>query len=383
MGCPKLTYHLTAEPRLRCVYNAADEEENHVVAPTPTINIPSEKPAIWRIYTADDEQPRLYVPEYRLYIICEEVAPGVYRYTYCLNNPLIYTDPSGEIIFTILAAIFCPPLLPIAICADIFSTGNVVTHAIRGDINNPGDFLKYYGQGALTGAAIGAAFMYAPVGLQKVMMLYGKAQLAVGGFNMTAGLIDGVNNGDWTRFRNAGKLFLGNFYLDENDPGLGICNGILRHTWEIPQTFLGHTISQAFNFAGYTEKVEYWGGVTFGTNSKDGLTGGGISLGNFINVNVDSPYDNFNDYILRGGDYGLMHEYGHTFDSRYLGPLYLPIVGLPSLKSASSNEMVVYQELTILKHNIMGYERSANRHAKRYFRRFGVVWNERRYPTYE
>ena len=30
MGCPRLTYHLTTEPRLRCVYNAADGEENRV-----------------------------------------------------------------------------------------------------------------------------------------------------------------------------------------------------------------------------------------------------------------------------------------------------------------------------------------------------------------
>ena len=40
------------------------------------------------------------------------------RYGYCMNNPLVYTDPSGDFIFTILAAIFCPPLLPVAIAAD-------------------------------------------------------------------------------------------------------------------------------------------------------------------------------------------------------------------------------------------------------------------------
>lgn len=41
------------------------------------------------------------------------------RYAYCVNNPLKYTDPSGEFIFTALAAIFCPVLLPAAIGADI------------------------------------------------------------------------------------------------------------------------------------------------------------------------------------------------------------------------------------------------------------------------
>jgi len=43
---------------------------------------------------------------------------GYDRYAYCRNNPLKYTDPSGEFIFTTLA-MFYPPLLPLAIAADI------------------------------------------------------------------------------------------------------------------------------------------------------------------------------------------------------------------------------------------------------------------------
>lgn len=45
---------------------------------------------------------------------------------------------------------------------------------------------------------------------------------------------------------------------------------------------------------------------------------GGISLGRTI--------------IVRRCDFdSLKHEYGHTVQSRYLGPLYLFIVGIPSL----------------------------------------------------
>ena len=40
------------------------------------------------------------------------------RYSYCLNNPLKYTDPSGEF-FTALTFICCPCLLPIGIAVDI------------------------------------------------------------------------------------------------------------------------------------------------------------------------------------------------------------------------------------------------------------------------
>ena len=34
MGCHRLTYHFTAEPRLRCVYNAADGDRNRVACPS-------------------------------------------------------------------------------------------------------------------------------------------------------------------------------------------------------------------------------------------------------------------------------------------------------------------------------------------------------------
>jgi RHS repeat-associated protein len=40
------------------------------------------------------------------------------RYSYCWNNPLLNNDPSGEFIFTILAALFCPPLIPAAMQVD-------------------------------------------------------------------------------------------------------------------------------------------------------------------------------------------------------------------------------------------------------------------------
>ena len=41
------------------------------------------------------------------------------RYSYAWNNPMKYNDPSGNFIFSILSAIFYPPLLPTAIGADI------------------------------------------------------------------------------------------------------------------------------------------------------------------------------------------------------------------------------------------------------------------------
>ena len=55
------------------------------------------------------------------YVQMPDFSQNFNRYSYCLNNPLKYTDPSGEFIFTLLAAIIpgAQPLLPFAIAADI------------------------------------------------------------------------------------------------------------------------------------------------------------------------------------------------------------------------------------------------------------------------
>ena len=83
------------------------------------------------------------------------------RYSYCLNNPLMYTDPSGEIIFTALATIFCPPLLPWAIGADIGmwsggSMANGTMNPFKWDYSS-GKTWGYMLGGAVTGALSGGA----------------------------------------------------------------------------------------------------------------------------------------------------------------------------------------------------------------------------------
>lgn len=88
-------------------------------------------------------------------------APGNWlnynRYAYCLNNPFLYTDPSGEFIFTVLAAIFCPVLLPAAISTDI----GWISGGVRA-MNTPGmSFMDGAWRGAVTGAVGG---LLAPVG---------------------------------------------------------------------------------------------------------------------------------------------------------------------------------------------------------------------------
>ncbi|MBK7480198.1 MAG: hypothetical protein IPI69_11090 [Bacteroidales bacterium] len=88
------------------------------------------------------------------YVQLPDFTQNFNRYSYCLNNPLKYSDPDGEWIFTILAGIFCPALLPVAIAADFGGIMNVATHIEN--INNFGQLAAFYGIGAASGAA-GAA----------------------------------------------------------------------------------------------------------------------------------------------------------------------------------------------------------------------------------
>ena len=82
----------------------------------------------------------------------------------------------------------------------------------------------------------------------------------------------------------------------------------------------------------------------------------------------------------------FMHEYGHTFSSRAWGPLYLGVVGVPSLFSAwlSNDVTTVFegQSTTLSKHDFRWCERKANKHAKNYFKNKSTLpWDENWYPT--
>lgn len=76
------------------------------------------------------------------------------RYAYCLNNPLVYTDPDGEFFW-----------FPIIAGALIFGGWNVGIHSQNGDIHNLWDGLGYFVQGAAAGAAAGAGWSFGIAGI--------------------------------------------------------------------------------------------------------------------------------------------------------------------------------------------------------------------------
>ena len=143
-----------------------------------------------------------------------------------------------------------------------------------------------------------------------------------------------------------------------------------RFTWELPQTLAGWFYSIGRALVGQADRVDSFGGITFVT--KKGYNYGmGVSLGTFVDLWASSWMQGEGEkYIL--GNQICMHEFGHTTDSQRFGWLYLPVIGLPSLLSASGKG----------DHSVFWTETRANRHAKRYFGKYySIAWNETGYPT--
>ncbi len=193
---------------------------------------------------------RLYDP-----VLCRMLSPDPFiqspdntqnynRFSYCLNNPLKYTDPSGEIIFTAAVLIAAPftggaslALLPYAIGADI---GMWQGGTMANGTMNP--FKWDYGSGKTwaymgAGAAIGGVSSFAGAGAGTALTSYttltvnhvmygaitGAVSGAVGGFAM--GGLSGVHqNGKWSwnnAWNGAGMGAAGGFVLGGVSTAIG------------------------------------------------------------------------------------------------------------------------------------------------------------------
>ena len=110
-------------------------------------------------------------------------------------------------------------------------------------------------------------------------------------------------------------------------------NKTLSRIWEAPQKALAHIIAkvskaQYIEFGGYADDddkeevihIHLWG------------HGGGMSLSNHIFLparHFDKPLNEI--MASKWHSEYLAHEYGHTIQSHKLGPLYLFVIGAPSL----------------------------------------------------
>ena len=86
----------------------------------------------------------------------------------------------------------------------------------------------------------------------------------------------------------------------------------LIYIWQLPQNLLGLALLHYYK---HEEMYHRLNGRTFYFTTE---MSSGISLGDYIIMNREDKED------------GMKHEYGHSIQSRILGPLYLLIIGLPS-----------------------------------------------------
>lgn len=98
-----------------------------------------------------------------------------------------------------------------------------------------------------------------------------------------------------------------------------LCVNIISFIWQLPQHILFFILSI---FIKHDLYVIYKGKRIYKIKTK---FFSGVSLGNYIFLNENY----FANYISTSQT--IRHEYGHSIQSLILGPLYLFLVGIPSL----------------------------------------------------
>ena len=204
------------------------------------------------------------------YIQAPENPMNFNRYTYAMNNPVKYNDPSGDFF---LKTIF-------TLAYDFFRTG----------------FTK-------------GGFEFWNWGSDH--------------FNSAWRQFDPTMTGSKTN--NAFWIDAGRFITDPNRSSLGQTWQIIsRLTWQSPQMELGNLYSHVRNMTGEIDNIEFYSGATLvNGNTNDPSDRWGLTLGSYINGR-NLRADPFTDQMFR-------HEYGHTLQSEVLGPFYTGSVGVRSL----------------------------------------------------
>ena len=317
------------------------------------------------------------------YVQAPDFTQNFNRYSYALNNPLRYTDESGEFVLTTMLTVA-------GITAAIYGLGNFTVHAMRGDNLDGWNWIKYLASGAAAGFVVGAMAYTGWCGIGAMSNMAGfwgtvgniakYGAISIEGLHVTStvvGAAGGLINKGWKGLGNSMKVLLGNFYLDENASFFeSIWQGVLRHTWETLQTGLGYDYTQFRNaFGSSIDRVDYLGGATFATNEYSKYSQG-ITLGNYCNMDIkDKIMDDDFTYYATHLNAMYMHEYGHTIDGRKRGFAYLFTVGIPSIISAKNASPMGTFTST---HSFAPYEMRANRNAERYFGKYyGISWKDK------
>jgi len=123
--------------------------------------------------------------------------------------------------------------------------------------------------------------------------------------------------------------------------------------WGFPQTALGCAVRLAHR---HRPHFRYHGAiVTSWDNAK------GMSLGPFIFLNGPRSAAGRGDFAKTVDQDLLAHEYGHCIQSLILGPLYLPLVGIPSVLWSNLPRFERYRQNKRVSYYDFLPERSATR----------------------
>ena len=249
------------------------------------------------------------------------------RYSYCRNNPLMYTDPTGN-----KMKWWGWLLLGFGLLDPVTATATVIT----------------------AGTTVASMAATTAISTYPLTFLTTLPFLPYNG-----------NSGDMDRVRNAYRINNGFFVTDKNKSFFGrVWQFVSRNSWEVLQTIGGYAYSQGRNLGGKVDHVEYWGGATFviSENVEDMKGWLGVSLSNYINVKLEGEFNR--DYPggwIYGEDGLFLHEYGHSLQSHNWGFAYLFGVGIPS--AVARDGRYTWTEL------------KANNRVFKYLKKYGLLDN--------
>jgi RHS repeat-associated protein len=213
---------------------------------------------------------RLYDPKIGQFLAVDNFVqdPGFSqsynRYSYVWNNPLKYTDPSGEIIGTAFTFLW-------DLGATLFTKGGINPTNTKENRKN-------------------AWKEFDPTSLG-------------------------------SKTNNAWKIDAGLFKTDENRNVAGrFLQLAARFTWEVRQTSLGNIVSHSRNIAGTVDKVDYYNGATVVDNS-EGNGRWGLTLGPYINTSRIGELNEHNQ--LLNHEYGHVLQ-SQLLGFYYLGRIAIP-----------------------------------------------------------
>jgi hypothetical protein len=292
---------------------------------------------------------------------------------YALNNPLLYTDPSGEFLDL---ALF---LVGSAILRGVFEADD-------GQVGNGDWNWKKFWSGSFKGllqaggAVLGAYTATGPISLlfNQMQVMFG--QIGFGPFNYDMNEKDfGIGYGPFdynvsenefdyifekgntpmenvmyglrtVSFLSSVKSQSGSlFKVDEGKSFVGKAWQLTsRFTWEYIQTRIGMDVYNLYTKLGTT--VSSHKGITFLESDK---ILSAFSIGHVVAYNPD----------YKGA---LPHEFGHTIQSRILGPFYIPAIVVPSLASSTIDYWVAQSLFGTYWHEDMPWETWADKLKKTY-----------------